>query len=113
MHSVVAFLKKWITDGWLTEGPQIGCPPNQLRTFAVCLTCKRVFPHWDASMTAAEAQARGFLGCRCGGMKMQPVIIPAWQSVWWFVIRGWLIRHVLLRKRLWDPRIVALERELT
>lgn len=106
---MLAFLKKWVTDGWLTTGPQIGCPPHQVRAFAVCIMCHRVFPHWLACMTAEEARKRGYIGCTCRGMKIQPVILPAWQSVWWFVVRGWLIRRVLLRKARWDPRMPVLE----
>ena len=109
---MLTFLKRWVTDGWLTEGPQIGCPATQVRAFATCHTCGRVFPHWHATMTAKEAKARGFVGCACGSMKIQPGLIPAWQSAWWFIVRGWLIRKVLLRKRTWVPRLPILEREL-
>lgn len=108
---LVRFVKKWITDGWLTTGPQIGCPAHQVRAFAICLVCQRVFPHWHASMTAAEAKARGFLGCKCGGMKIQPIRLPAWQSLYWFIVRGWLIRKVLLNKERWDPRMPVLEHD--
>lgn len=108
---MIKFLKKWLTDGWLTTGPQIGCPTGQVRAFAICLACHKVFPHWIASMTGAEAKARGFIGCPCGGMKLQPIILPAWKSVWWFVIRGWLIRRVILRKQRWDPRMPVLEHD--
>ena len=107
----VAFLKRWVTDGWLTQGPQIGCPPGQVRAFAICLVCQRVFPHWHASMTAAEAKARGFIGCKCGGMKIQPIRLPAWKSLYWFILRGWLIRKVLLKKERWDPRMPVLEHD--
>lgn len=106
------WFKRWFLDGWLTVGPQIGCPANQVRSFARCTLCGRVFPHWNASLTAKEAKARGFLGCQCGSMHLQPCLIPAWQSVWWFVIRGWLIRNVLFRRRLWDPRMPVLEKDL-
>jgi hypothetical protein len=109
---VVTFLKKWITDGWLTHGPQIGCPANQVRSFACCVTCGRVFPHWWATMTAAEAKQRGYLGCRCGSVRLQPVYIATWKSVWWFCVRGWLIRKVMLRKRVWDPRLPILEKDM-
>lgn len=107
-----SWLKKYVTDGWLTEGHQISCPPNQGRAFARCEKCHGIFPHWWASMTAAESRQRGFLGCRCGGMKLSPARIPAWESIWWFCIRGWLVRHVILRKRLWDPRIVVMVNDI-
>lgn len=107
-NPVLRWIKKWVLDGWITRGPQVSCPPNQIRAFTTCIQCRRVFPHWWASMNAAEAKERGFLGCKCGGIRLQPQIIPAWQSVWWFVVRGWLIRKVIFRKRVWDPRMPVL-----
>lgn len=107
-----SWIKKYITDGWLTEGPQIGAPANQGRAFARCEKCGGIFPNWLASMTAAEARKRGKVGCYCGGMRLSPARIPSWQSVWWFVFRGWLVRHVILRKRVWDPRITVLMHDL-
>ena len=112
METLKAFVKTWITDGWLTVGDQVACPPGQARMFTRCLQCGGVFPHWWASMTAAEVKKRGKIGCRCGGLRIQPCLIPAWQSFYWFVIRGWLIRKVLLRARMWDPRMVVLEKDL-
>lgn len=102
---------KFITDGWLTSGEQVACLPGQIKVFTRCIACGRVFPHWQANMTAAEARKRGRIGCACGGLRIQPVILPGWQSVWWFCIRGWLIRKVILRCRLWDPRMVVAESE--
>src|SRR5688572_18125666 len=105
---VWAWFKKWVLDGWITEGPQVACPPDQVRAFARCLQCRRVFPHWWAYMKAEEAKKRGKIGCPCGGMKLQPCIIPAWQAVWWFVVRGVVVRKLVLRKSNWDPRIPVL-----
>ena len=106
------WFKKWFLDGWLTTGHQVACSPGQIRAFTMCLTCNRVFPHWLASMTASEAKRRGKIGCACGGMKIQPVILPWYKSVWWFLVRGWLIRKLILRKRLWDPRLPVLHKEM-
>lgn len=78
----------------------------------VCDSCKRVVPHWDTSMTEKEAKARGFIGCKCGNIRMRPSIIPWYQSAWWMLVRGWLLRKHLLRKRLWDPRVPILFKEL-
>lgn len=109
--TVKAWAKKWITDGWLTVGEQIGVQPGQARMFTRCLQCGRVFPHWWASATAAEVkhERKGRIGCSCGGLRIQPCLIPAWQSIYWFIVRGWLIRKVLFRRRLWDPRMVVME----
>lgn len=107
-----SWIKKYLTDGWLTNGHQVACLPNHVRAFALCEKCRSVFPLWLATMTAAEAKSRGFLGCKCGGMKLSPAIIPTWQSIWWFCIRGWLVRHVVLRKRIWDPRIVVMVEDI-
>jgi hypothetical protein len=112
MNRVKAFFKTWVTDGWLTTGAQVACPPGQARMFTRCLQCGGVFPHWWASMTVEEIKQRGGkIGCRCGGIRIQPCLIPAWQSIYWFVVKGWLIRKVLLRARVWDPRMVVLERD--
>lgn len=79
--------------------------------FARCMGCGAVYPHWHASMSAAEVKKRGFVGCRCGNLKIQPSYLPAWRSFYWFVIRGWLIRKVVLRKSRWDPRLPVLFEE--
>lgn len=106
-----AWIKRWLLDGWVTQGPQVATLPGHVKCFTVCTQCRRVFPHWLASMKAAEAKKRGFLGCKCGGLRIQPQMLPTYQSIWWFVIRGWLIRKVLLKKDRWDPRMVILEHE--
>lgn len=111
MNQLRAWVKTWITDGWLTSGEQVHCEPGQARMFTRCIACGRIFPHWWANMTAAEAKRRGKMGCACGSIRIQPVIIPAWKSVWWFVFRGWLWRKVITRQRVWDPRMVVLERD--
>ncbi len=87
-------------------------PSHQKRFFALCTTCHRVFPLWRAMMTAAEAKRLGRFGCRCGGVRLQPAIIPGWQAAWWLLVRGWLIRHVLYRKTFWDPRMVVLTEDV-
>ena len=103
------WFKKWVLDGWITKGEQIACPKGEVRAFAHCHHCHKVYPHWFASMTAAEAKQRGYIGCgHCRSLRIQPVILPAWQSIWWFVIRGWLIRKVIFKRRLWDPRMPVL-----
>lgn len=107
------WIKKWFLDGWITEGKQIASPPGMIKYFATCTQCHRVFPHWNASMTVKEAKKRKYLGCKCGGMRIQPMIIPQWKSVWWFVVRGWLVRKVIFDCRLWDPRMPVLENDFS
>lgn len=109
--AVLRFLKKWVTDGWLTHGKPVATNPGQVKAFAVCVQCRRVYPHWLACMTGAEAKKRGYIGCQCGCVKIQPAIIPAWQSAWWFVVRGWLVRKVVRRAPRWDPRMPVLEQD--
>lgn len=107
-----SWIKTYLTDGWLTNGDQIACPKNLGKAFARCEKCKAIFPNWDACMTAAESRKRGFVGCRCGGMRLSPARIPAWESVWWFCVRGWAVRHLLMKKRVWDPRITVLVHDM-
>lgn len=75
-------------------------------------------------MTAAEVKARGRLGCdHCGGLRLTPTLLPSWRAFYWYVIRGWLVRYALplaigkvyakvQPKRVWDPRIVAMETDI-
>lgn len=107
LNRVYAFVKKWLLDGWLTEGPQIAVDAGHVKMFARCHKCRRVWPHWWSNCTAEEfkAEKRRRLGCPCGSLQLSPCILPAWQSVWWFVVRGWLIRKVVLHARMWDPRM--------
>lgn len=103
-----AWFKKWFLDGWLTEGPQLDATPDLPRYFCVCHSCGALWPHWWSNVTSDElkGEKRRNLGCRkCGTFKMHPAIIPAWKSVWWFYFRGKLVRKVIQKKRLWDPRM--------
>ena len=110
MNRLKAWFKTFVSDGLWTSGPQIAMPKGvQAMMFARCIQCHAIFPHWLASMTAAEVKARGKIGCSCGGLRIQPCIIPSWQAFYWFAIRGWLIRKVILRARSWDPRMVVME----
>lgn len=111
-QAFVAWFKRWVLDGWITTGPQIFCDPGEVRVFTKCLGCNRIFPHWLASMKASETKKRGYIGCKCGGLRIQPIIIPSWQAFWWVFIRGWLIRRVCTRQRLWDPRMPLMTREM-
>jgi len=104
--------KTIVTDGWITKGPQIHCEPGQIRVFMRCVGCNGVYPQWWASMTAAEIKKRGFIGCKCGSLRLSPTILPSWKALWWFAIRGWFVRWFILRIPQWDPRMVALEKDL-
>jgi len=105
------WFKKWFLDGWLTSGPQIDTPDHLVKAFARCNGCGHIWPHWRSNITGEELKSGKVrpLGCRhCGGTHLRPCIIPSWESLWWFLVRGKLIRKVLLRKRLWDPRIPVM-----
>lgn len=110
---VAKWVRKWILDGWLTTGPQIATPPGITKMFCRCHECRRVWPHWYSNMTREEfrTQSRTHLGCPCGSLKLAPCYLPAYLSVWWFVVRGYLVRKVLLKKRVWDPRIPVMFRD--
>lgn len=107
-----AWFKRWFLDGWITTGPQIFCDPGETRVFTKCISCGRTFPHWLASMKAAEAKKRGYIGCKCGSLRIQPTILPSWLAFWWLFIRGLLIRRALMRSRLWDPRMPLMYGEM-
>ena len=64
-------------------------------------------------MTHAEVRKRnGRIGCFCGGLRIQPIRIRAYKSVWWMFVRGWLIRKIILREQNWDPRITVLMKDM-
>lgn len=106
------WFKRWFLDGWLTTGPQIGVTAHvNLLAFACCLMCHRVIPHWEFSMLAAEARKRGYIGCKCGCLRLAPTIIPSYKAMWFYWVRGVVIRKWLLRSRLWDPRMPVLFNE--
>lgn len=108
-----SWFKRIVTDGWLTQGQQIATPPNLLKMFICCYVCRRTMPSWCVMMSAEDSRRRGHLGCKCGSMQVRPVRLSCWNSFWWFAIRGWLIRKVILKKNYnWDPRIVGLEYDL-
>lgn len=98
---------------WLTDDHQVFCQPNQAKAFARCVSCGRLYPQWWANMTHQEVKDRkGRVGCFCGGLRIQPTRIRAYQSIWWMFVRGLLIRRIILGKRNWDPRITVLMRDM-
>lgn len=86
----------WRDDHVLFTEPGVG------RMFATCTSCGRVMPHYRAVYSRGE---RSGIGCTCGSLKFSPANIPIWQQMWWLLIRGWLVRKVVLRKLRWDPRL--------
>lgn len=82
------------------------------RQFAICGKCHRLFPHWWGNMTAAEQRRRGFIGCACGGTRLDIAIIPGWKAALWMAY-GLIWRRLIRRKRLWDPRVPIRDYELT
>jgi len=113
VQPLIAWFGRIFLDGIFRNGPQWGCAPGETRAFACCILCNRLMPHWLLSMTVPEVKRRGYVGCKCGGIRIQPLLIPAWKAAWWVLVRGWFIRHLLLRKRLWDPRMPLMYKELT
>lgn len=88
---------------WLGDDTVLWTTPGVDRLFCRCLGCGNVFPHYDAVYRAGE---RKTIGCRtCGGVKYSPANFPTLTQAWWLLVRGWLIRKVLLRKDNWDPRM--------
>src|SRR5579864_3630606 len=81
------------------------------RQFALCHNCRRVFRHWWGNMTADELKARGFLGCPCGGVKLDIATIPGWKACL-LMVHSLLWRKWVCRRRLWDPRVPVRERDL-
>jgi len=112
LKRLLVWFRRWFLDGWITTGPQLWTTPGETRVFTRCIGCGRIYPHWLASMKAEEVKRRGYIGCRCGGIRIQPVMIPGWQATWWMLVRGWFIRRLLFRERLWDPRMPLLYEDL-
>ncbi len=81
------------------------------RQFAVCSKCHRVFPHWWGNITQAEQTKRGFVGCPCGGIRLDMAIIPGWKAAQW-MLYGLIWRRAIRRRRLWDPRVPIRDYEL-
>jgi hypothetical protein len=80
----------------------IGATRTIGRVFIACEKCGRVVPHWRVIRLATE---RHRIGCRCGHLSCRYIRIPEWQAAWWVLVRGYLIRKFILRKRVFDPRI--------
>ena len=72
------------------------------RIFLTCKECRRVVPRWRVIRAKV---GRGKIGCKCGCLYSQPRNIPEWQAAWWYLIRGRLVRGLILRRDDWEPRI--------
>jgi len=69
--------------------------------FCVCRMCRRVAPMWQY-LNLKKGDRRG---CLCGHGDFSPANLPQWKAMWWFIIRGWLIRGFIMGRRNWDPRM--------
>lgn len=84
----------------------VGSSPQVDRVFVICGDCGRVVPAWRCVM--AKVQPGDRIGCGCGSGVVLPRVIPNWRAAWWVLVRGFLIRRVLGRRRKqedWDPRL--------
>lgn len=79
---------------------------NIQRCFARCEKCRRVYPHWQAEIRVEEYQnGQERVGCKCGCPKLNFDVLCGWEAFYWLMIRGYLIRHLIQHRRVWDPRI--------
>jgi hypothetical protein len=87
--------------------------PQVRKNFLVCHDCRRIVPIWR--LVAHRPTRRG-MGCRCGCQDVQIRQVSQVRAVWWLVVRGYLIRFLLLGKRdeqQYDPRIASDAPETT
>lgn len=86
--------------------------PQVERYFLGCTGCGTVRPYYH--LIAAKDEA--VMTCpKCGDRHVKPVIVTSWlKGMWLVLIRGYLWRHVVLRKptqQQWDPRMPYLRAE--
>lgn len=79
----------------------IGTEENVGRLFMRCRDCQRVVPAWNL----LKVRPGGITGCPCGSQYVVPRTIPTWLAVWWYFVRGLLIRKWILRRDNYDPRV--------
>lgn len=94
-----AFLRH--AAGVLTGRHAIGASEDVGRVFFLCRDCRRVIPSWNL----IQARRSEPIGCRCGGSFFVPRNISEWHAAYWVVVRGFLWRRVVQRRRDWDPRV--------
>lgn len=90
----------------LTGRVAIGASPQVSRVFLVCNDCQRVVPMWRCVI--AKVRPGQKVGCTCGSGLVRPRRVSYATAAYWLVLRGIVVRRVLLRKRAqdeWDPRI--------
>jgi hypothetical protein len=86
---------------WFWSDKVLWTTPHVARVFMICDKCRQIVPSWR--LVGLKLQKSG---CRCGCSKTWAMQIPEWKAAYWLLIRGWLIRKVLLRKTTnWDPRL--------
>ncbi len=80
----------------------LGASEHVQRYFLVCMECRRIVPMWTL---VGDAKAMKRAGCKCGRGDVRPYPIGELRAAWWLLVRGLLIRKLLLRKASWEPRI--------
>ena len=94
-----AHLRRWVwSDVTLWSTPEVR------RVFMRCDRCRKVVPLWRM---CGRLPMR--VGCSCGCVKTWAANVPEWKAAYWLLVRGWLIRRVLLRREVWDPRMPLRE----
>lgn len=92
-------------DWWTNDAVAFNDDPGVDRFFVVCAQCGRLRPYYQVVAKAKDAVMR----CpRCGDNHVRPHTIANWRAAWALLVRGWFVRHVILRKQHqseWDPRM--------
>lgn len=86
----------------------LGARPDVRRVFVCCKTCQRVVPIWRLIVKKIQPGQR--LGCKCGKQEVETQRISEWRAAWWFLVRGLLVRYLILRRPDWDPRLPTVIR---
>lgn len=81
----------------------IGTRSNEVgRIFVRCKECRRVVPSWNLMRLKGDTDR---VGCKCGSLEVKPRNIGKPLGMWWYFVRGLLVRKLILRKGNYDPRI--------
>lgn len=88
---------------WLSRDYVLWTTPDVRRYFLRCASCGRTVPLWRCLSVRPEKGQ--IVGCKCGGQDVKPSQVSTLSAAYWLLIRGYLIRKLILRKHEWEPRI--------